>query len=43
MRDEQYAGVAYGLSVGASLVGPWFQASGGQRLAFHSHCDKQVR
>ncbi|MHC1763437.1 MAG: glycoside hydrolase family 43 protein [Verrucomicrobiia bacterium] len=28
---EQYPGVAYGLSVGASLAGPWFQAAGGQR------------
>ncbi len=26
---EQYPGVAYGLSVGASLRGPWFQAAGG--------------
>ena len=26
---EQYPGVAYGLSVAASLGGPWFQASGG--------------
>lgn len=25
---EQYPGVAYGLSVGASLEGPWFQAAG---------------
>lgn len=28
---EQYPGVAYGLSVAASLRGPWFQAAGGQR------------
>ena len=28
---EQYPGVAYGLSVAASLEGPWFQAAGGQR------------
>jgi hypothetical protein len=28
---EQYPGVAYGLSVAASLAGPWFQAAGGQR------------
>jgi hypothetical protein len=26
---EQYPGVAYGLSVAASLAGPWFQVSGG--------------
>jgi hypothetical protein len=26
---EQYPGVAYGLSVAASLEGPWFQAAGG--------------
>jgi hypothetical protein len=26
---EQYPGVAYGLSVAASLKGPWFQAAGG--------------
>lgn len=26
---EQYPGVAYGLSVAASLAGPWFQAAGG--------------
>ena len=28
---EQYPGVAYGLSVAASLGGPWFQAAGGTR------------
>jgi hypothetical protein len=28
---EQYPGVAYGLSVAATLRGPWFQAAGGQR------------
>jgi len=28
---EQYPGVAYGLSVAASLQGPWFQAAGGER------------
>lgn len=28
---EQYPGVAYGLSVAATLDGPWFQAAGGQR------------
>jgi len=28
---EQYPGVAYGLSVAASLKGPWFQVAGGQR------------
>lgn len=28
---EQYPGVAYGLSVAATLGGPWFQAAGGQR------------
>jgi len=28
---EQYPGVAYGLSVAASLQGPWFQVAGGQR------------
>jgi hypothetical protein len=28
---EQYPGVAYGLSVAASLEGPWFQAAGGQQ------------
>jgi hypothetical protein len=28
---EQYPGVAYGLSVGGSLGGPWFQAAGGQQ------------
>jgi hypothetical protein len=28
---EQYPGIAYGLSVGASLDGPWFQVAGGQR------------
>jgi hypothetical protein len=27
---EQYPGVAYGLSVAASLEGPWFQAAGNQ-------------
>jgi len=26
---EQYPGVAYGLSIAASLEGPWFQAAGG--------------
>jgi hypothetical protein len=26
---EQYPGVAYGLSISASLKGPWFQAAGG--------------
>jgi len=26
---EQYPGVAYGLSVAASLKGPWFQVAGG--------------
>jgi hypothetical protein len=28
---EQYPGVAYGLSVGATLDGPWFQVAGNQR------------
>lgn len=28
---EQYPGVAYGLSVAASLDGPWFQVAGNQR------------
>ena len=28
---EQYPGVAYGLSVAASLEGPWFQVAGNQR------------
>jgi hypothetical protein len=28
---EQYPGVAYGLSVAATLEGPWFQAAGNQR------------
>ncbi|MBP7936726.1 MAG: glycosyl hydrolase family 43 [Phycisphaerae bacterium] len=28
---EQYPGVAYGLSVGGRLEGPWFQAAGGTR------------
>lgn len=28
---EQYPGVAYGLSVAASLQGPWFQVAGNQR------------
>ena len=28
---EQYPGVAYGLSVAASLKGPWFQVAGGTR------------
>jgi len=28
---EQYPGVAYGLSVAASLEGPWFQPAGNQR------------
>jgi hypothetical protein len=28
---EQYPGVAYGLSVAATLQGPWYQAAGGQR------------
>ena len=28
---EQYPGIAYGLSVGTSLEGPWFQVAGNQR------------
>ncbi len=28
---EQYPGVAYGLSVAASLEGPWYQPAGNQR------------
>ena len=28
---EQYPGVAYGLSVAASLDGPWFQPAGNQK------------
>ncbi|HOW66523.1 MAG TPA: glycosyl hydrolase family 43 [Candidatus Paceibacterota bacterium] len=34
---EQYPGVAYGLSVAASLKGPWFQVSGGTQ---HRDWDK---
>ena len=31
---EQYPGVAYGLSVAASLNGPWFQVAGNQKPAW---------
>jgi hypothetical protein len=31
---EQYPGVAYGLSVAATLEGPWFQVAGNQRPAW---------
>lgn len=34
---EQYPGVAYGLSVAASLQGPWFQAAGGQRSDWNKY------
>jgi hypothetical protein len=34
---EQYPGVAYGLSVAASLKGPWFQVAGGTQ---HQNWDK---
>lgn len=34
---EQYPGVSYGMSVGASLDGPWFQASG---ATYHADWDK---
>lgn len=30
---EQYPGMSYGLSIAASLGGPWFQASGYTRRA----------
>jgi len=34
---EQYPGVAYGLSVGASLQGPWFQAAGNQQPSWDKY------
>jgi hypothetical protein len=34
---EQYPGVAYGLSVAASLQGPWFQAAGNQRPEWNKY------
>lgn len=34
---EQYPGVAYGLSVAATLEGPWFQAAGYQRPAWDKY------
>jgi len=41
---EQYPGVAYGLSVAASLEGPWFQAAGGQQPSLDKyHLPPKVR
>ncbi len=34
---EQYPGVAYGLSVAATLDGPWFQAAGNQRVEWDKY------
>lgn len=34
---EQYPGVAYGLSVSASLDGPWFQAAGNQQPSWDKY------
>lgn len=34
---EQYPGVAYGLSVGASLQGPWFQVAGNQQPSWDKY------
>jgi hypothetical protein len=34
---EQYPGVAYGLSVAASLQGPWFQAAGRQQPSWDKY------
>lgn len=41
---EQYPGVAYGLSVAASLDGPWFQAAGNQQPSWDKyHLPPKVR
>lgn len=41
---EQYPGVAYGLSVGATLDGSWFQVAGNQRAAWDKfHLPPTVR
>ena len=41
---EQYPGVAYGLSVAATLAGPWFQVAGNQRPAWDKfHMPPNVR
>jgi hypothetical protein len=41
---EQYPGVAYGLSVAASLEGPWFQVAGNQKAAWDKfHLPPKVR
>lgn len=41
---EQYPGVAYGLSVAASLNGPWFQAAGNQQPSWDKyHLPPRVR
>jgi hypothetical protein len=41
---EQYPGVAYGLSVAASLEGPWFQAAGNQQPSWDKyHLPPKVR
>jgi hypothetical protein len=41
---EQYPGVAYGLSVAASLQGPWFQVAGNQQPSWDKyHLPAKVR
>ena len=41
---EQYPGVAYGLSVAATLEGPWFQVAGNQRPSWDKfHLPRAVR
>jgi hypothetical protein len=41
---EQYPGVAYGLSVAASLQGPWFQIAGNQQPSWDKyHLPSKVR
>lgn len=41
---EQYPGVAYGLSAGASLDGPWFQVAGNQQPSWDKfHLPPKVR
>jgi hypothetical protein len=41
---EQYPGVAYGLSVAATLDGPWFQAAGNQQPSWDKfHLPPKVR
>jgi hypothetical protein len=41
---EQYPGVAYGLSVAASLDGPWFQAAGNQQPSWDKyHLPPRIR